>query len=155
LISPGAPSVVTVSGVGRPRLTSERKCSSRLSWLSLLPRLMCSSTFEPSRRIAQLTSTACVQQACCFSDSKTASANRYTTSKPDRSRLVNASYCSHRTSVTWLTEDLLSRIVCPSSLDSFNRSSMSRVDRPRAYISATSLSSDTDLRPKPCQIAER
>ena len=152
---PGAPSLVTVRGVGMPRLTRLRKCSSQLSRLSLLPRLMCSSTFDPSRRMPQLTSTACEHPACCLRLSCTASANRYTTSIPLRSRLVNASYCSHSTSLTRLTEDLLSSIVCPSSDSCLSRSSMSRVEQPRAYISAASFSSDTDLPPRPDQIAER
>src|SRR5690349_14897801 len=99
--------------------------------------------------------SACEHPACCLRLSCTASANRYTTSKLDRSRLVNASNCSHSTSVTWLTDDLLKSGVCPSSLISFKRSSMSRVERPRAYISAISFSSDTDRLLNPDQIAER
>src|SRR4051812_42711677 len=122
LTHPGAPSLVTVRGVGMPRLTRDRKCSSQLSWLSLFPRLMCSSTLLPSRRMPHVTSTAWEHPACCLRLSYTASANRYTTSKLDRSRLVNASYSAHKASVTWLTADRLSSGVCPSSESSCSRS---------------------------------
>lgn len=59
------------------------------AWLSLLPTARCSRCLRPSEAMHQATSRASFAP-CRRSASNTASTNRYSTSTPDRSRLMNS-----------------------------------------------------------------
>src|SRR5215213_7748558 len=86
---PGAPSEVIVVGIRSPRLSIERKNSVQQASDSLFPTARCSRCLRPSAAMPQPTSSASLAP-CRRSDSKTASTNRYSTSMPDRSRLMKA-----------------------------------------------------------------
>ena len=76
-------------GSRSPRLSIERKNSVQQASDSLLPTARCSRCLPPSAAIAQPTSSASFAP-CRRNDSNTASTNRYSTSTPDRSRLMKA-----------------------------------------------------------------
>ena len=89
LISPGAPSLVTVVGIRSWRPIRLPKNSVQQASDSLFPTARCSRCLRPSAAMHQATSSASFAPRR-RSDSKIASANRYSTSISDRSRAVNS-----------------------------------------------------------------
>ena len=76
-------------GSRSPRPSRERKNSVQQASDSLLPTARCSRCFPPSAAIAQPTSSASFAP-CRRSDSNTASTNRYSISRSDKSREMKA-----------------------------------------------------------------